>query len=95
MHNYFFTLTSASGSERRYREGQFPDLEHAFWLAELMAGELSIDQAGPWPGGTIEVRDCQGSLVLSVPVGQGNALGTTEAAFAGIRSRQPEFSHGS
>jgi hypothetical protein len=71
MQNYFFSLSSPSGAEQLYRIGQFPGSEQAFCLAELIAAELNIDD-GKWSGWTIDVRDWTGSLVLSVPVGQGD-----------------------
>lgn len=74
MRNYLFTLISPSRSEQLDRESQFPDSEHAFCLAELIASELSIDETGKWRGWTIEVRDCKGTMVFSVPVGHSDAL---------------------
>jgi hypothetical protein len=80
MRNYSFILTSPSGSEQLYRMGQFPDFEHAFCLAELIAGELGIAPNSQWAGWTMNVQDNEGSLVFSVPVGSGDA-GTTDDAF--------------
>lgn len=71
MRNYSFILTSPAGSEQHYRMGQFPDFEHAFCLAELIASDLGIDPNGQWAGWTINVRDSEGALVFSTPVGAG------------------------
>jgi len=83
MRSYSFILASPSGSEQLYRMGQFPDFEHAFCLAELIASELSIDPNGQWTGWTIGVQDGEGSLVLSIPVGAGfgDGLHMTDGAF--------------
>jgi len=74
MRNYSFILTSRTGSEQLCRLGQFPDSKHAVCLAEHIAAELSI--AGNWSGWTIEVRDCEGSPVLSIPLGAGHGDGS-------------------
>lgn len=92
MKSYSFALTSPSGAEQLYRIGQFPDLQHAFFLAELIASELSIDENGPWLGWTVEVRDCAGSLIHSVLVGDGEGSLVTDSALAGNRLRQLELS---
>jgi hypothetical protein len=93
MKSYSFALTSPSGPEQLYRIGQFPDLQHAFCLAELIASELSIDENGPWFGWTVEVRDCAGSLIRSVPVGHGEGSLGPDSALAGNRLGQLELSH--
>lgn len=71
MRNCSFILTSPAGAEQLYRIGQFPDFEHAFCLAELIACDLGIDPSGPWAGWTINVQDDEGALVFSIPVGGG------------------------
>ena len=78
MRNYSFILTSPSGSEQLYRIGQFPDFEHAFCLAELIAGELGIDPNSPWAGWTMNVQDNEGVLVFSTPVSSGDVLDRTD-----------------
>jgi hypothetical protein len=93
MKSYSFVLTNSSGPEQLYRIGQFPDLQHALGLAELIASELSIDENGPWFGWTVEVRDRAGSLVHSVPVGHREGSLVTDSALAGNRLRQLEFNH--
>ena len=92
MKSYSFALTSPSGVEQLYRIGQFPDLQHAFCLAELIASELSIDENGPWLGWTVEVCDCAGSLIHSVPVGHGEGSPGPDSVLAGNRLRQLELS---
>ena len=74
---------------------QFPDLQHASCLAELIASELSIDENGPWFGWAVEVRDCAGSLIHSVPVGHGEGSLVTDSALGGNRLRQLELSDSS
>lgn len=93
MKSYSFALTSPSGPEQLYRFGQFPDLQHASCLAELIASELSIDENGPWFGWAVEVRDCAGSLIHSVPVSHGEGSLATDSALAENRLRQLELSH--
>lgn len=82
MRDYSFILTSPSGPQQLCRIGQFPDSDHAFCLAELIASELGIDPNGQWTGGTIEVQDSEGSLVFSIPVaaGYGDDFGMTAGA---------------
>jgi hypothetical protein len=92
MQSYSFILTSPAASEQLYRIGQFPDSDHALCLAELIASELSIEANGPWSGWTIEVRDCEGSQVLSIPVGHDDGLHMTDGALAGNRPTQRELS---
>jgi hypothetical protein len=91
MQNYSFNLSNPSGSEQLYRMGQFPDWEHAFCLAELIATELNISDDRKWSGWTMQVRDCEGSLVLSVPLGHDNARNMTNGAFGEARSKQLEL----
>ncbi len=82
MRDYSFILTSPSGAEQLYRLGQFPDSEHAFCLAELIASELSLDENAQWRGWMLEVRDCEGAPVFFSPVtaGHGDDLRVTNGA---------------
>lgn len=82
MRNYSFVLTSSSGPEQLYRMGEFPDSDHAFCLAELIASDLSLDENRQWSGWTIEVRDGEGLLVFCVPVsaGYGDSLRPANSA---------------
>lgn len=89
MRNYSFTLTNPSGLDQLYRMGQFPDLEHAICLAELIASELTIDDNGEWPSSRLEVRDCEGLLVFSVLIGQDAVDMTNGGSVGGPTRSQP------
>ena len=74
MEKYFFDLVSPNRSEFDFRAGQFPSLEHALQLAQLIAFDLSIEAEGKLSGWTIEVRNTQGRQLGSMPVPGSNRM---------------------
>jgi len=68
MKRYFFDVVSGHRSEYDYRGRDFPTVDAANQLAELIALDLAIDPDGKWYGWTIKVRGAQGQQFFSVPV---------------------------
>jgi hypothetical protein len=65
---YFFDRVSRQRSEYDYRGRELPTPEKALQLAELMALDLGVDDAGDWSGWAISVSNAIGQKLFSVPV---------------------------
>ena len=68
MNNYFFDLVNPQRSEYDFRGCEFPSLERAYQLAELIALDLGIEAESKWSGWNIEVRNIHGQQLFSMPV---------------------------
>ena len=65
MNRYFLVLIARDGLDSDFRVGEFPNPEKAFQLADVVASELSLDPYHRWAGGTLEVRDVHGQLLVA------------------------------
>ena len=72
MTKYCLALMSPQHTESHVRTGEFPAVERAFELAELIALDLGIEVDGKWWGWTVEVRSAQGRKLFAVPVAGGD-----------------------
>jgi hypothetical protein len=72
MIQFCFALTSPRHSESRLRVGEFPSVERALQLAELIAFELGAEADGNWRDWTVEVRNVEGRRLFAVPVAGAN-----------------------
>ena len=70
MNRYFLVLIARDGLDSDFGVGEFPNPEKAFQLADVVASELSLDPDHRWAGGTLEVRDVHGQLLVAkrIPV---------------------------
>jgi hypothetical protein len=68
MTQFCFALTSPRHAESRLRIGDFPSVERALELAELIAFELGADADGNWQDWSVEVRNSEGRRLAAVPV---------------------------
>jgi len=74
MNKFFFDRVSRDRSEYDYRGLEFPTLEKARQLAELIALDLGIEDEGSWAGWTISVRSADGKQLLTIPVRAGDRI---------------------
>lgn len=75
MQKCYIALRNPTDSDCRVRPGEFPDVETAFQLAELVALELSVEADARWLGWTVEVRSLKGERLFATAVGAEPARG--------------------
>jgi hypothetical protein len=63
-----FVLIHPRGLYSDLRVGEFPSLEHALQLAEVITQELSIDPEHRWSGWTLEVRDILSQVLITIRI---------------------------
>ena len=68
MKRYYFDLVGRQTSRYDYRGGDFPSLEKAQQLAELIALDLGLEPEGEWFGWAIAVRNAYGHEYCAIPV---------------------------
>jgi hypothetical protein len=72
VQRYFFDRVSGTRSEFDYRGYEFPTIESAAEMAELLALDLAIDTANDWTGWAIKVSNAAGDHFLTIPVQEFN-----------------------
>ena len=73
MNRYFFDRVDGRRSEYDYCGSELPSPEAARQVAELIAIDLEVVEAGSWSGWAIDVRDALGKQFFSVPVRESEA----------------------
>jgi hypothetical protein len=68
MTRYFFDVCARGSIEHDYKGRDFPSLEHAQQMAELIAMDLGCSRVDGSLGMEVQVRTASGCLLGSVPV---------------------------